>query len=92
MVRPAKRGYEVWMRLRVGLAVGFVVGYYLGSRAGSEQHEQIARALDSARRSGAVASAAGKARAVVDLGVERARDLTASRVGNGSGPAANGRA
>ena len=57
------------------MVVGFAAGYYLGSAAGKERHEQINQALRRFKRSDAVETAAEKARAVVDLGVERAKDL-----------------
>jgi hypothetical protein len=73
------------MRLRLGLAVGFAAGYYLGTRAGVEQHEKINELARRARHSEAVDVAAGKAKAVVDLGLERARDLAKLGNRNGSG-------
>jgi IS4 transposase len=62
------------MRFRVGLAVGFGTGYYFGAKAGRERYEQLDRLLHKARRSDAFETATDKARAVVDLGVERARE------------------
>ena len=46
-----------------------------GAVAGRERHEQINRALRRMQRSSAFGAASGKARAVVDLGVERAKDI-----------------
>ncbi len=64
------------MKLRTGLVAGGVaVGYYLGAKAGRQRYEQMSRLLRRAGRSSALGTAAGKARAVVDLGVERTRDL-----------------
>ncbi len=63
------------MRFRLGLIIGFGVGYYLGAMAGRERYEQINRWIDRAKRSDAFDTATEKAKAVVDLGVERARDL-----------------
>ena len=74
-------------KFRIGVALGIGAGYYLGARAGHERYVQINRALRRLRRSDAFSTAVGKARAVVDLGKERARsheiddtlvDLTAS--------------
>ena len=63
------------MRFRLGLIIGFGTGYYLGAKAGRERYEQINRWLSQARESEAFDTAADKAKAVIDLGVERARDL-----------------
>jgi hypothetical protein len=63
------------MKFRLGLLIGFVAGYYLGSAAGRERHNQINRALARLQRTEALELATGKARAVVDLTVERARDI-----------------
>jgi hypothetical protein len=50
------------MRFRFGIVLGFAAGYYLGAKAGRTRYLQIREWLE-------------KARPVVDLGVERARDL-----------------
>ena len=63
------------MRFRLGLIMGFGAGYYLGTKAGRERYEQINRWLHRARESEAFETATDKAKAVIDLGVERARDL-----------------
>jgi hypothetical protein len=63
------------MRFRLGLVIGFGAGYYLGAKAGRERYEQLRGWLGQARNSEVVETAAEKAKAVVDLGVERARDL-----------------
>ena len=63
------------MRFRAGLVVGFATGFYAGAMAGRERYEQINGALRRVRRSEAIDAATGKAKAVVDLGVERARDI-----------------
>jgi hypothetical protein len=73
------------MRFRAGLIVGFGAGYYLGTMAGRERYEQINKLVRKAKRSEVYDVATDKAKAVVDLGVERARDLVESKVG-GSGP------
>jgi len=63
------------VRFRLGLGVGLVVGYYLGARAGRSRYVQMERWLQTARDSELAEAAAEKARAVIDLTVERARDL-----------------
>lgn len=67
------------MRFRLGLMVGFGSGYYLGAKAGQERYLQLKRWVDKAaeraKDAELVGTAADKARAVVDLGVERAKDL-----------------
>jgi hypothetical protein len=60
-------------KFRFGLALGLATGYYLGARAGRERYLQLNRALSRLRTSDALGTAMGKARAVVDLGRERAR-------------------
>ncbi|MEY2434697.1 MAG: hypothetical protein QOC92_4422 [Acidimicrobiaceae bacterium] len=63
------------MRLKLGLAIGFAVGYYFGAKAGRTRYVQLRRWIDTAKGSDVFETATDKARAVVDLGVERARDL-----------------
>ena len=72
------------MRFRLGLTIGFAAGYYLGAMAGRERYEQLNQALRRARRSEVLDVATDKAKAVVDLGVERASDLVHSRSGPGN--------
>ena len=75
------------MRFRLGIAVGLVAGYYLGARAGRERYEDINRMLRKVKRSEAFDTATDKAKAVVDLGVERARDVIDEKIGhNGDEP------
>jgi hypothetical protein len=75
------------MRFRLGVVIGFGAGYYLGAMAGRERYEQINRAVKKIQHTDAYETATGKARAVVDLGVERARDAVESKIGNGHGAA-----
>ena len=63
------------MRFRLGLVLGFGAGYYLGARAGRERYEQLNQWIDRTRNSEVYETATEKARAVVDLATERARDL-----------------
>jgi hypothetical protein len=84
------------MKFKIGLVIGFAAGYYLGTAAGRERHQQINRFIDKAKRSDAFDELTDKARAAVDLGVERARDLVENRMGNGhdvgtAGPYASSR-
>ena len=81
------------MRMRLGLVVGFGAGYYLGARAGRERYDELNRLLEKARRSEAYETAAAKARAAVDLGVERARDVVEDlkHTGSDATPAPSGR-
>ena len=70
------------MRFRLGLIIGFGVGYYLGTAAGRERHEQLNRWIRRAKQSDAFETAAEKTKAVVDLGVERAREMVDERRGD----------
>ena len=76
------------MKFRLGLVIGFGAGYYLGSMAGRSRYEQINRMIGRVKRSDAFEEVADKAKAAVDLGVERAKDLVDSKTGgnNGSSP------
>lgn len=70
------------MKLRLGFAIGFGVGYYLGAMSGRQRYEQINRMISKVKGSDAFETAADKAKAAVDLGKERAKDLVDR--GNGS--------
>jgi hypothetical protein len=61
------------MRFRLGLIVGFGVGYYLGTKAGRERYEQLNAMIRKAKRSEVYEEATDKAKAVIDLTVERAK-------------------
>ena len=63
------------MRFKLGLFIGLAVGYYFGAKAGRTRYVQLREWIDKAKESGALEAATDKAKAVVDLGVERARDL-----------------
>src|SRR3954469_6360845 len=88
------------MKFRLGLVIGFAGGSYPGPMAGRDRHEQINQLLQKARRSDTFETASEKAKAVVDLGVERAKDVveekfsdtddsvTAGTMGNGMGTGA----
>ncbi len=62
------------MRMRLGAAIGFSAGYYFGAKAGRERYVELDRMLKKVRRSDTVDTATDKAKAVVDLTVERAKD------------------
>ena len=72
------------MRFRLGLVVGFGAGYYLGAKAGRERYEQLNATIRKIKRSDAFDAATGKAKAVVDLGVERAKDFVEEHTPLGS--------
>ena len=74
------------MRFRLGVITGFAAGYYLGTAAGRERHEQIKQALRKVKRSDAYETVTDKAKATVDLGMERAKDFVGEHTplgGNG---------
>jgi hypothetical protein len=74
------------MKFRFGLVIGFGIGYYLGAMAGRQRYEQLNRLIRRAKGSEVFETAADKAKAVVDLSVERAKDIVESRThGNGNG-------
>ena len=86
------------MRFRLGMVTGFATGYYLGAKAGRQRYDQINRALRRARRSDAFEVASEKAKAALDEGVEKARNLVDSKTTRGgrasgtegAGPAVDG--
>lgn len=63
------------MRFRLGVMVGFGAGYYLGTKAGRERYEELNRMIRKVKRSDAYETATDKAKAVVDLSTERAKDF-----------------
>jgi hypothetical protein len=69
------------MRLRIGLAAGFAAGVYVATIAG-QRSRQLRQQARGTLRKGAFDVATEKARAVVDLGVERARDVMVSKLGD----------
>ena len=71
------------MRFRMGLLVGFGAGYYLGAKAGRERYEQLNTLIAKVKRTEAYDTATDKAKAVVDLGVERAKDFVEEHSPNG---------
>jgi hypothetical protein len=71
------------MRMKLAFVAGFGAGYYLGAMGGRERYEQINRVARKIKGSEAFETAQEKAKAAVDLGVERAKDAVESKVGNG---------
>lgn len=63
---------------------GLATGFYLGT-AGRNRYRQMNAKVRGALHSPTVDNAAGKAKAVVDLGVERARDIVGTRLGHDQG-------
>jgi hypothetical protein len=72
------------MKFRLGVMLGFAIGYYLGAMAGHQRYDQINKMLKKLRQSDAFETVTGKAKAVVDLSVERAKDVVSSDTGNGA--------
>ena len=83
--RNANRGMTPAMRFRIGLLLGFGLGYYLGTMAGRQRYEQINRMIRKVKGSDAYEVATDKAKAVVDLGVERAKDVVEDKFGHHNG-------
>jgi hypothetical protein len=73
------------MRMKIAFGVGFGLGYYLGAMAGRERYQQINRVARKVKGSEAFQTAEQKAKAAVDLGVERAKDAVESKTANGHG-------
>ncbi len=68
-------GYNWSMRFRLGFTLGFGAGYCMGARAGRERYEQIKQVVTRAKQSDVYEVATDKARALVEDGVERAKDV-----------------
>jgi hypothetical protein len=66
------------MGFKTGVVIGLGVGYYLGTKASNERAAQIERFVQRARSSELADAAVDKAKAVVELGIERARDAISS--------------
>ncbi len=77
------------MRFRAGVILGFGAGYYLGAMAGRQRYEQLNRIVRKVKRSETFDVATDKAKAVVDLGVERAKDFVETH-GPSTGSTSNG--
>ncbi len=75
--------------MRIAFGAGFGLGYYLGAMAGRERYEQINGLARKVKSSDAFRTAEEKAKAAVDLGVERAKDAVENRTGNGHSSASS---
>jgi hypothetical protein len=79
------------MRFRLGAIIGFGLGYYLGAKAGRERYLQLRGMIQKAKRSDAYGAATSKAKDVVDLTVDAAKDfVTEHKPGGGSGDSYDG--
>ena len=73
------------MRLRVGLVAGFAAGAYIATIAqqrSRQLNQQLNQKVNGTLRKSAIDAATKKAKAAVDLGVERARDVVAGKLGD----------
>lgn len=64
------------------MITGFAAGYYMGSKAGRQRYDQINQAVSKLRRSETFENATETAKAVVDDGVEKARSMVDSKIGD----------
>ena len=70
------------MGFRLGVVVGFGAGYYLGAKAGRERYVQLNAWVRKVKRSDAYDTATEKAKAVVDLSVERTKEFVEEHLPN----------
>ncbi len=73
------------MRLRVGLVAGFAAGAYIATIAqqrSRQLNQQLNQKVNRTLRGSAIDVATEKAKAALDLGVERARNAVASKLGD----------
>ena len=76
------------MRLRIGLVAGFAAGAYVATIAhqrSRQLNQQINQKVHRTLRQTAVDTAAEKAKAAVDLGLERAKDIIATKLAGDHG-------
>jgi hypothetical protein len=74
------------MRLRIGLVAGFAAGAYIATIAQQRSRElsrQMSQKVTSGLRQTAIDTVTAKAKAVVDQGKERARDIVVGKLDNG---------
>lgn len=86
MVLGLRFGYNRGMRLRIGLVAGFAAGAYVATVAHQRSRQlsqQVNKKIGRDVRRNAIDVAAEKAKAVVDLGVERAKDVVTSKIDSG---------
>ncbi len=74
------------MRFRLGLSIGFGLGYYLGARAGRERYDQMNDFFRRIKGSETFEQATTTAKDVVDLGVDKAKDVVDSKLGDSDAP------
>jgi precorrin-2 methylase len=75
------------MRLRLGLVAGFAAGVYVTTVAQQRSRQlsqQVNQKVNRSARRNAIDAVTEKAKAVVDLGVGRARDVVTSKIGDPS--------
>jgi hypothetical protein len=73
------------MRLRLGLVAGFAAGAYIATIAqqrSRQLNQQLNQKVNRTLRKSAIDAATEKAKAAVDLGVTRARDVVAAKLGD----------
>ena len=73
------------MRLRLGLVAGFAAGAYIATIAQQRSRQlsqQMNQKVNRTLRNTAITTVTEKAKAVVDLGVERARDVVVGKLGD----------
>ena len=73
------------MRLRAGLVAGFAAGVYVATiaqRRSRQLNQQLNQRLDRSVRRPMLDAATEKAKAAVDMGLERARDAVAKKLAN----------
>lgn len=68
------------MRGRLGLFLGFGAGYVLGAKAGTERYEQLRRLYENLLASPGFKRAGGRAKDVVETGIEQAKDKASEGV------------
>ena len=72
--------------MRIGLVAGFAAGAYVATIAhqrSKQLSQQVNQKVGRTVRRNAIDVAAEKAKAVVDLGVERAKDVVANKIDSG---------
>jgi len=78
-------------RIRIGFVMGLAVGYYFGAKAGRERYHQLNELMNRVGHSSPVDSAADKAKHVIDLGYEKAKDGIEDVVRHTHSDAGNGK-
>jgi hypothetical protein len=76
------------MRLRIGLVAGFAAGAYVATIAhqrSRQLNQQINQTVSRTFKKTTLDAAAGKAKAAVDLGIERAKDVVANKLAGDQG-------